>query len=66
MIAWLRHQTTGYDEMAIPRIKGKRREIRRMLAQRSRDLLSSYRQGASISASCPLMIALSKPVVPSP
>jgi hypothetical protein len=66
VIAWLRHQTTGYDEMAIPRIKGKRREIRRMLAQRSRDLLSSYRQGASISASCPLMIALSKPVVPSP
>lgn len=66
VIAWLRHQTTGYDEMAIPRIKGKRREVRRMLAQRSRHLLSSYRQGVSISASCPLMIALSKPVVPSP
>ena len=36
VIAWLRHQTTGYDSMKIARIKGKRREVRRMLAQRSR------------------------------
>ena len=34
-IAWLRHQTTGYDGMVIPREKGRRREVRRMLAQRS-------------------------------
>src|SRR5262245_41745242 len=27
VIAWLRHQTTGYDGMVIPRIKGKRREV---------------------------------------
>ena len=35
VIAWMRHQTTGYDGMAIPRVKGKRREVRRMLARRS-------------------------------
>jgi len=27
VIAWMRHQTTGYDGMAIPRVKGKRREV---------------------------------------
>ena len=28
VIAWMRHQTTGYDSLVIPRIKGKRREVR--------------------------------------
>jgi hypothetical protein len=32
VIAWMRHQTTAYDSMTIPRVKGKRREVRRMLA----------------------------------
>ncbi len=58
VIAWMRHQTTGYDGMAIPRIKGKRREIRRMLAQRSQELLHLYRRGGPASASCPLRVAL--------
>ena len=58
VIAWMRHQTTGYDNMHIPREKGKRREVRRMLAQRSHQLLEPYRQGAPISKSCPLMKAL--------
>ena len=31
VIAWMRHQTTAYESMVIPRIKGKRREVRRML-----------------------------------
>ena len=58
-IAWMRHQTTGYDNMAIPRVKGKRREVRRMLAQRSVQLLSRYRQGQSIDpATCLLHRAL--------
>src|SRR5262249_37611997 len=39
VIAWMRHQTTGYDGMVIPREKGKRQEVRRMLAQRSKQLL---------------------------
>src|SRR5918997_1029358 len=45
VIAWLRHRTTGYDGMVIPRVKGKRREVRRMLARRSQELLQRYRRG---------------------
>jgi hypothetical protein len=54
VIAWLRHQTTGYDDMAIPRVKGKRREVRRMLARRSQELLEQYRRGAAVANDCPL------------
>lgn len=58
-IAWMRHQTTAYDSMAIPRIKGKRREVRRMLAQRSAALLQRYRAGQPVDrATCPLHRAL--------
>ena len=62
VIAWMRHQTTGYDDMAIPRVKGKRREIRRMLARRSHTLLERYRQGESIPETCPLMKVLANGV----
>lgn len=58
VIAWLRHQTTAYDSMAIPRVKGKRREVRRMLAQRSKHLLERYRRGEAPAANCPLALAL--------
>lgn len=58
VIAWLRHQTTGYDGMVIPRIKGKRREVRRMLAQKSKELLARYRQGEPAPENCPLQKAL--------
>jgi hypothetical protein len=58
VIAWMRHQTTGYEGMVIPRVKGKRRDVRRMLARRSHDLLERYRRGESIPESCPLMRAL--------
>jgi hypothetical protein len=47
-IAWLRHATTGYDDMQIPRIKGMRRDVRRQLAARSRALLERYRRGEAI------------------
>lgn len=47
-IAWLRHQTTGYDSMSIPRVKGMRREVRRLLAARSRELLEIYRRGLEV------------------
>lgn len=46
VIAWMRHQTTAYDSMKIARVKGKRREVRRMLAQRSKELLEQYRRPA--------------------
>ena len=58
-IAWMRHQTTGYDHMSIPRVKGKRREIRRQLAERSRQLLQHYRSGEHPRMEhCPLYLAL--------
>lgn len=60
VIAWMRHQTTAYDSMAIPRLKGKRREVRRLLATRSKELLASYRRGETNEKHCPLQDALSK------
>ncbi|MCC6512254.1 MAG: DUF2293 domain-containing protein [Pirellulaceae bacterium] len=57
VIAWMRHQTTGYDDMHIPRVKGQRREVRRMLAERSRHLLEKYRSGKQ-PENCPLARAL--------
>lgn len=58
VIAWMRHQTTGYDDMVIPRVKGRRREVRRMLAERSHALLEGYRRGEPQAAGCPLQVAL--------
>ena len=60
VIAWMRHQTTAYDSMTIPRVKGARREVRRMLAERSKQILASYRQGKPVNESCPLMKAITK------
>lgn len=61
VIAWLRHQTTAYDSMQIPRVKGKRREVRRMLAQRSRLLLDRYRRAETVAEDgCPIRAALNK------
>ena len=55
VIAWMRHQTTAYDNMSIARIKGERREVRRKLAERSRQLLSKYRSGEEFDTTlCPL------------
>jgi hypothetical protein len=58
VIAWMRHQTTAYDSMKIARVKGQRREVRRMLAARSRSVLEAYRQGYAIPDSCPLKLVL--------
>lgn len=64
VIAWLRHATTEYDDMKIARIKGKRREVRRQLAERSRALLGRYRTGAPIDpAACKLASALARRTV---
>jgi hypothetical protein len=60
VIAWMRHQTTAYDSMAIPRIRGRRREVRRMLARRSQELLDCYRRGDSPPQACPLRKALER------
>lgn len=62
VIAWLRHQTTTYDDMQIPRIKGKRREVRGQLAEQSRRLLKKYRDGVLVDpATCPLHQACHQP-----
>jgi hypothetical protein len=61
VIAWMRHQTTGYEGMVIPRVKGKRREVRRMLAARSKSLLERYRRGEPVPEGCPLRRALLTP-----
>lgn len=58
VIAWMRHQTTAYDHMKIPRERGKRREVRRMLAQQSRQVLNAYRSGEDVGLSCPLQKAI--------
>lgn len=58
VIAWMRHQTTGYDDMVIPRVRGQRREVRRMLARRSHALLQTDRRGLEQDKHCPLRLAL--------
>ncbi|MBO7146455.1 MAG: DUF2293 domain-containing protein [Lentisphaeria bacterium] len=59
VIAWMRHQTTAYDTMSIARIRGERREVRRRLAERSRQLLARYRSGEEVDPQlCPLCKAL--------
>jgi hypothetical protein len=58
VIAWMRHQTTAYDDLKIPRERGKRREVRRQLAQVSRELLDRYRRGETPGPQCPLRRAL--------
>jgi len=58
VIAWMRHQTTAYDNMKIARIKGERRAVRRELAQQSVQLLRAYRAGQPTPENCPLQRAL--------
>lgn len=58
VIAWMRHQTTAYDSMKIARVKGERREVRRLLAQLSREILNRYRRNEPIPPDCPLRTAI--------
>jgi len=67
VIAWMRHQTTAYDRMAIPRIAGKRREVRRELATISRAILDLHRRDTPHPpAACPLCAAVTQPPGPAP
>lgn len=58
VIAWMRHKTTAYDSTVIPRVKGKRRAMRRILAEQSAEILESYRKGGAVPENCPLADAL--------
>lgn len=63
VIAWMRHQTTAYDNMAIPRIRGKRREVRRALAEVSRAVLDLHRRDVPHGvAACPLCTSIVGPI----
>src|SRR5262249_39956369 len=42
VIAWLRHQTTAYDQVKVARVRGERRRVRRRLADGSRALLDAH------------------------
>lgn len=62
VIAWMRHQTTGYDDMSVPRVKGARREVRRELAEVSRAVLDLHRRDdPHTPRSCPLCQAAAAP-----
>jgi hypothetical protein len=59
VIAWMRHQTTAYDDMTIARVKGERRRVRASLAEISRAVLDLHRgEGAHDPAQCPLCVAI--------
>jgi hypothetical protein len=59
VIAWMRHQTTAYDHMSIARVRGKRREVRRELAEIARIVLDVHRIGQAHPAeTCPLCRAM--------
>jgi hypothetical protein len=59
VIAWLRHQTTGYDHMPVARVRGERRRVRQRLARTSHALLDAHRTDSPHDAgTCPLCRAL--------
>lgn len=60
VIAWMRHQTTAYDNLKIARVKGERRAVRRSLSQQSSAILANYRDGRVATENCPLQKAMSK------
>jgi hypothetical protein len=61
VVAWLRHQTTGYDSMKVRRVRGERRRVRQRLAEQSRALLETHRRdGPHDAANCPLCRALAQ------
>jgi len=61
-IAWMRHQTTGYDEMKIERVAGRRREVRRELAQLSRAVLDLHRRDSPHAPhACTLCAIVARP-----
>ena len=58
VVAWMRHQTTEYDDLRIARVRGERRRVRGQLAQRSRTMLQQHRGGSHPVIECPLCQAL--------
>lgn len=66
VIAWMRHQTTAYDHMKIERVAGRRREVRRELAQLSRAVLDLHRRDVAHGKhACSLCTALASVAIES-
>ena len=62
VIAWMRHQTTDYDDRRIARVKGARREVRRELAELSREVIELHRRDQPhATQACPLCRAAAAP-----
>lgn len=73
VIVSTRHQETGRESMKIPRTKGRGREVRRTLTQRSRARVDPYRGGQPAGDGCPLrrplatagrLVATEQPAMP--
>jgi len=65
VIAWMRHQTTAYDHLKIERVAGRRREVRRELAQLSRAVLDLHRRDVPHAPrSCTLCTAVEQAARP--
>ena len=61
VMAWMRHQTSSYDSISVPRVKGARRELRRQIARQSERILAKYRSGDDVDFRvCPLCQALKR------
>ena len=59
VMAWMRHQTSAYDSTPVVRVKGARRELRRLIARQSERILARYRGGDNVDFEvCPLYRAL--------
>ena len=59
VMAWMRHQTSAYDSTSVARVKGARRELRRLIARQSERILAKYRSGDNVDFEvCPLYRAL--------
>ena len=64
-IAWMRHETTAYDGMSIPRVRGARRKMRRKLARISVALLEVHRRDTPHSeGTCALCSQRTPPELP--
>ena len=59
VVAWMRHQTTEYDDLSIARVRGERRRVRGELAKQSRSLLQQHRVGTH-GPDCPLCETLAE------
>jgi hypothetical protein len=61
----MRHQTTSYDHMQIARVRGRRREVRRELAELSRAVLDVHRVDAPHAPhACSLCTAVARATRP--